>query len=337
METDTPYRADVATTNVVRFEVTYDGPDVAAGTMDAYALGAAMQSLAEYIDASASLTYGAGASVTHEIEANFEAGSFSFLVLAATPEQVQAGFQLLHYVTSKEFFEILGLTGGGGVIGLIAFLRGRKPKELAASPGNQQVTVTTQDGQTTVVNAQVVNLYNNTIVRERVEGVVAPLLREGITEFRSREVGSETQLLVTQPEVGYFEPPAPEGETLQDKVSSEIIQVVSLNFDQGRKWRFRMADGSTFSSSLDEDFGLRVLRHEVTFGAGDALEADLHSVVTRDAAGPTRVQREIQKVTRHIPAKRLQLPFAFDVKAVPDQAIEADDKDQRRLPPPKGQ
>jgi ABC-type glycerol-3-phosphate transport system substrate-binding protein len=165
MEKDTPYREVPPRPNAIRLELTYDGPEVAAGTMDAYALGSAMQSLAEYIDASASLLYGAGTTVTHEVEAEFKQGSFTLFLTSLTPDQAEAAGNLLQYLTSKEFYEILGLTGGGGLFGLVRFLRGQKPAAVGTIPGTQQATVTNGSGQTTIVNAHTVNLYNNTTVR----------------------------------------------------------------------------------------------------------------------------------------------------------------------------
>jgi hypothetical protein len=314
--------------NEISFVVTYDGPGIVRGQMDPHALGPALLALAEFVDASASLTYGAGYTVSTRISANFRRGSFAFLVLAQTPDQIPAGLGLLHAFTSKEFFEVLGLTGGGGLIALIRMLRGKKPLEVVPT-GGDRVRVTAQNGETTIVHAQTVHLYQNSTVRATIEGVVAPLKEEGITQFRSgEENGPES--VVEDPEVSFFEPPPPAGETLQDKVSTEIIQVISLNFQEGRKWHFRMPDQSTFNSPLDSNFATRVLRHEVVFGAGDALEVELRTIVTRDDTGRIRAEREITKVIRLIPAPKLQLPFVFESPGV------ALDEPRRNLQLPPG-
>ena len=289
----------------VQFTITYDGPDVEAGRMDAQVLGSAMLSMSQLIESSAALTFGSSTRVDVEVAADFKRGSFSFGVV--TSANLDIGRQILQSINMGHLLAILGITGGGGLIALIKWLKGRQPRSVEPAPDGTNVRVTTADGDSTVVNGQTIVLANNSTVRVHLDGVVTPLKRDGITEFRSGR-GTNAETVIHEDEVELFEPPPIKGEKLQDKVSPEIVQIESISFLPDRKWRFRLADGTGFYSTLDDDFAKRVLHHSVLFGAGDALEVDLRTIVVRDETGNLRAEREIVRVLRHLPApKQLSL------------------------------
>jgi hypothetical protein len=304
----------------VRFVITYDGADLEAGRMDARQLGEVMIEIAGVIDASAGVTFGSGIRIDTEIDAEFKGGSFSIYVIAAAiPDAVN---QLVQSMTMKDLLELIGLTGGGGLIGLLKFLRKREPKSIEAT-GDGQMVITTEDGDVTQVRAGTVVLLQNSNVRLHLDGVVSPLKGDGVNEFRSgMEDGPKA--VVLSPEAEYFDPPDAEGEQLQDRVSEEIVQLVGLQFLEGRKWRFRMPDGTMFTSGIDDDFTERVLTHDIEFGAGDALVVMLRTIVVRDTYGVLRANREIVRVLDRIPAPKIQLALQLDDKRR---------REQQRLPP----
>lgn len=271
-----------------------------------------MISLSQLINASASLTLGAGTAVQTEIAADFRHGSFSFLAITAGPDVARQAAHLLSTMTMKDLLEVLGLTGGGGgLIGLILWLR--KRRIASVTPVNDdKVTITANDGQSTVVHAQTVVLFQNSSVRLNLDGIVAPLRADGMTELRAGRPGEQVAV-VPADAVDFFEPPVAVGETLQDKVSTEIVQVDTLSLlSPGRKWRFVLPDGTGFSSALDAEFAKRVRSHDVVFGAGDALEVQMRTVVTRDPFGTLHAQRSIEAINSMIPAPKLQIPLDFD-------------------------
>ena len=242
---------------------------------------------------------GAGVSVRTEIAADFRRGSFAFLV-SASVEHADGVSRLLGTVTMSDVLHFLGLTGGGGVIGLLGWLRGRKVAKVEQLPDNQ-ARVIAQDGAATVVHGGTVLLFNNSTVRLHLDGVVDPLRRDGITELRIGQEG-QTSAVVPSESVDSFEPPIPEGELLQDRESREFVQLVTVQLLPGRKWKLRLADGTTFGSALDSAYERRVATHSVVFGAGDSFEVDLRTVVTRTPDGQLHAKREVSRVVRHIPA-----------------------------------
>lgn len=282
-----------------QFTITYDGPGVVPGRMNAAQLGGAMLSMAQLIEASAALTFGATTKIGVDVTADFKRSSFSYQLIAYLSSDL--GPQVIQSIDMGHLLAIIGITGGGGLIGLIRFLRHRKPKEVSRV-NSDNVEVKTEDGDSYVVNARTVNLFNNSTILLHMNGAVAPLRQEGISELRTGRDRPET--IIRADEVEYFEPMAGEGETLQDRTATEIVQVVGPKFLPGRKWELRLVDGTPFNSSLDDEYSGHVLHHDVEFGAGDALEVEMRTVVTREASGPLRARREVVRVIRKIPAPR---------------------------------
>ncbi len=284
-------------TGEVQFTITYDGPDLESGRMDAKDLAPAMLSMANLLEDSASVTYGPTVGIRMEVKSDFRTGSFSFDVVAASDQLSKAVFDPT--VNIQTLLMFLGISGTGGLIGLVRWFRGRKLKSIEPTTNSSQnVQVTAEDGDSTIVNAKVVNLFQNSTVRFDLQGVVEPLEKEGITEFRTGR--DRTEAVVRKEEVAFFEAPPPSGEILQDKVSEEIVELVAVSFRRANKWRFARPDGTIFSSHVDRTFMERVHKHLERFGEGDLLLVDLHVVVSREAGG-LRGSYDIVKIKRRIP------------------------------------
>jgi hypothetical protein len=288
-----------------RFTITYDGPALAAGQMNAQVLGAAMLSMAQLVETSTALIMGATTDVKVDVVADFKSGSFSYQLVTAALTNPDIIEQVRQSITMGHVLAVLGITGGGGLFGFIRFLNRRKIKSVERHEGDN-VRVTTEDGDSTVIHADTINLFNNSTIRVELNGVVKPLREEGITELRTGRTKIETRVRADEAEL--FEPPELEGEVLQDKTTTEYVSVVGPKLLPGRRWEFQLPDGTAFTSSVDEDFTKRVMDHLVGFFAGDALEVELRTVTTRDPSGRLRARREIVKVIRKVEApKQLDL------------------------------
>src|SRR5687767_795706 len=126
------------------FTVTYDGPELEGGRMDAATLGAAMVAMANLVEHSTSLLYGSSTPVTVEIAADFESGSFSFHALAAVADSLNVGKQIVESVNMNHVLAVLGITGGGGLIAFIKWLGNRKVTQTTPLPGTGNVSVSTE-------------------------------------------------------------------------------------------------------------------------------------------------------------------------------------------------
>lgn len=278
--------------------------------MDAAVLGGAMIAMARLVEHSTAILYGSTAPINVEVAADFETGSFSFQVVTTTPDIAAVVNNVLGSIDMDHVLTVLGITGGGGgLIQLVRWLYKRgKVKEIAPIPGSNNVEVKTEDGNSTVVHADTVNLFQNSVVLVDLHGVVAPLEREGINEFRVG-AGRVAETTVRDDDLQAFEPPAPMGEILQEKDSDEIIQLDTVHLLRPGKWQFRLPDGTYFSSRLTPEVRAQIPQG-VKFGAGDAFLATVHLVVTRDASGIMSAKREIVKIVKYLPAPR-QLNFGL--------------------------
>ena len=141
-----------------------------------------------------------------------------------------------------------------------------KIESITQTQQGAQITVTT--GETITVHIGTVNLFQNSTIRQDLQGVIKPLEKEGITEFRAGK-GSDEAVRVEQDEVVYFDPPAPKEEVFEDRISEEHVQIVTLSFQETNKWRFTQGDDGFFAAITDEEFVRKTRLHLITFGKGD--------------------------------------------------------------------
>lgn len=76
---------------------------------------------------------------------------------------------------------ILGFAGGGGVIGLLRTLRGRRPHRI--EPIGQFTKIRITETEYTEIDEKVLSVWRSKAVRTSLQKVVAPLGQEGITSF----------------------------------------------------------------------------------------------------------------------------------------------------------
>jgi hypothetical protein len=287
------------TATETQFTITYDGPALGSGRMEIRQLAPAMMGMADLVERSAGVLYGPTAGVSIEVAADFKRSSFSFDVVAIVLAVAsQVGFDINTLLT------LIGIDGGG-LIGLLRWRRGRPVASIERVEGDSY-QVTTDDGDTIIVNGGTVNLYRNSVVRYALAATVEPLKAEGVEELRLGR-GRRAEVVITADEIPYFDAPAEGEEVLQDRVSREFLEIVGLSFNPNNVWRFRMPDGTTFTSPVSHDrvFWRQVEQREIQFADGDVLEVDLHARVTRDAStGDLRADRRIVRVVRLIPAPR---------------------------------
>jgi hypothetical protein len=303
----------------VKFTVTYDGPEVARGRMDARDLAPAMLSMAKLVDHAASITYGTTAAIRVEVDADFRRGSFSYEIIA---KAIELGNTLLQNLSISDLLAIVGLTGGG-LIALVKGARGRRP--VAVERRGENTTLVFRDGENITVNVNIAQLFLNRTVREDLDGVIAPLRKPGITEFRAG-VDDTTAVTVGRDEIEYFEPPPSDDEKVWENETTELVEVLSVSFKASNKWRVALAGDTPFPALiLDETFLERVRRHEVTFGNGDALKVRLYTRVVRSPTGEFKRYREIREVLDHLTPPPGQFDMFADSRP-PDSPYLDDDE-----------
>lgn len=281
----------------VKVVVVYGGPAVNAGRMDARELAPAMLATAHLFEHTASLLYGSASGVKIEVNADFQRGSFAYELVARALEVTST---LMGNLSISDVVAV-----GALAIGTVRWLRGRTPARIDRGP--EQATIIMHEGDSITVNIQVAQVIMNTTIRADLEGIVEPLKRPGIDDFRLESGVAPTQTVVRD-EVDYFRAPTVADELLLDEEVTDVVQVVAPYFAPGHKWEFALAGGERFWARIaDGKFLKAVARHEVSFGAGDALKVRMKFRVTRTADGAFDRAREIIEVLEIIPPRNDQI------------------------------
>ena len=81
-----------------------------------------------------------------------------------------------------------------------------------------------------------------------------------------------------------------------------------LSFKAENKWVFSDGSGGTINASIqDEEFWLKMDRHEVTFGKGDNLKVLISTKTFQSAKGKIETEHTIIKVLEIIPPPQMKL------------------------------
>jgi len=195
------------------------------------------------------------------------------------------------------------VVGGGG---LFWFIKRRGTKEIAAeepAPEPGHVRLTLEDGTVIEVSAQVLQLYDNITIRRKARQVVAPLHSEGVELVRFEpSTPVDAGVTVEKEDLPAYELPAV-GEALLDHETEMILEIVSVSFPEGSKWRF--TDGAkTFHAALDDEAFLERIESGVeAFRKGDMLRCRMRIIQTQRADGLHSEYRVVE-VLEHIPRAR---------------------------------
>lgn len=267
----------------VHFSIKYDGPALAHHQMDVRELAPALIALSELLEHANKAAFPDADNVRVEVQGNFKAGSFG-IDLIAVQSPVQQIVSLLSGPESTAAANLSGILSGlglligagGGLIGLIKWLRGRKPSKI--SPLGDKVIFELTDVETKEtfeVDLITGKLYQSRVVRQSLAKVVKPLERPGIEVFACGKDG-KTEAAVTSDERAWFDMAASEAEVVSVTVRENVVlEIESAVFKDDNKWRFHDGAASFFAEIADIEFIKRVNAGEKRFGKKDVLIADL--------------------------------------------------------------
>ena len=294
------------------FSLIFDGAAVENGEIDLKDLAPSVMALGELIQAANTELNGDRARIAVKLQAT-KKGSFEVNLTLVQSFSTQALSLLDSLAGHKEgiaaanaladvIFKIGGgaVAVGGGFFALIKWLRNRKPDKIENKGGDTHIYI---GDNVFITNPQAVALAENLQVREQARNLVAVLLNDGIDEISTR-LGSKERLTIKKEDVHYFDMPDVEEETLEDTERKVFLQIDSLSFKEGNKWR--MTDGGEpfYAELKDVDFLNQIAADEVSFSKNDYLHCLVHERQIRTSKGQLKKERTIIRVIEHKPGLR---------------------------------
>lgn len=166
------------------FAVEYEGPVLADGSMPVAELAPALIALGEVFVAASRVAYPEREPVALKIRAT-DQGSFLVQLAIHSPDTWDKIVDLLSSPTVDALSNVkeLVIGTGIGVVLLIKRVRNRRIEARAPLEAGR-IQVTLSDGTIIDVPAEVLSLYDNLAVREKVRQVVAPVERSGVERVR---------------------------------------------------------------------------------------------------------------------------------------------------------
>jgi len=288
--------------------LTYDGPALAAHTMDVRQLAPALLAFGDMAEEAARTLWGEQMSVKVEVRASFRTGSFG-IDLAVATNLAQQLMDWLRGETATAMVNGVTLIGAiGGLMGTLKWLKGRRPRSVEiTSEGKRRLVC--EDGEALIVEEHTVMLLRSLRVREHLWQVVAPVEREGIdTVMLSAD--SRIDVMVTREEAAWFLPPAAAETVVHEDERTMAFSIVSLSFKEGNKWRLSDGNVTVFVEVADQDFLSRVDRNLVRFAKGDLLIGRTRITQRLLPDGNLRTDYTLLSVQEHRPGTpQLDLPI----------------------------
>lgn len=291
--------------------VTYGGPGLDDGRMEARQLAGAILALADLFQEAGELIEPNAPPISVEIQAT-DRGSFMIQMVLVQPDIVDAAVQLFNSEPATALLNLRTLIiggGGTGLFGLLKWARGRRiarqePASQPPTPG--YVSLTMEDGDSAVFPAEVLTLYRSTTIRKKVEEVVAPLKASGVESMKFQASRTtEVTLELGSAEADHFAAREDEPEPIGGiQRMTRVASIASLAFSEGNKWRLHDGNSAFWVSIEDQDFLARVDAGELRFGKGDYLQCEIEVQQTRTADGKLNTENRVTRVLQHIPADR---------------------------------
>ncbi len=187
--------------------------------------------------------------------------------------------------------EILGI--GGGVIGLILWLKNRKIKKTERD--GDKITIVTEDGDRLETSKERLVLLGSRVIRERLKDLTAPLRKEGVTEITfSRD--KKTTCAIRREEREFFAVPEVAEEDILNEEIKCVYTILAPDFEEGNKWRVSDGSKDLYVSFEDQDFIARVQSKEISFRKEDMLICNVHMRQFTGVDGKFKTTYTVKKV-----------------------------------------
>ncbi|MDO0944650.1 hypothetical protein [Chromohalobacter israelensis] len=313
-----------AADDMMRFHLVYDGPALEEHRMDVRALAPALLAVGDLVERSNEILNGDQAKVSVNVHASFKTGSFG--IDLDTAQSLWGRVQDLmssHPVASiSTLCTLLGLSAKDavkGVVAVVLWIRGRTITKV--EPLEDGIVRLYIDNDYLDTEERVIRLVQDYKVRKALEGMIyEPLDQDGIDSVSVMpRKGAEPVMHIERNEASYFRAPPPEDVLLDDDTYVANLQVVTVAFQDGNKWRFSEGGGGNayFATVLDEGFIKRVQLNQENFAKDDIIRARVRRLQRITPQG-LRADYEILEVLDHRSASP-KVQFGIDFSGQDNQ------------------
>ena len=303
-------------TNTVHFIIKFDGPALENHQIDVREFNPAFIALSNLLQVANKVVFPDSSTFRIHVKGNFKDGTFGVNLITT---QIVTDWIIATLTRSpistisnlNAILEAIGLIGGSGygLIGLLKWLRGRKPTSIQISD-NQYIfeVIESNFSETFAVDFITGKLYQSRLVRKELALVVKPLERDGIHLFASGKDG-KTSEVIEKEDMPCFEFAESDVEIISDIITKHILlQIESAVFKDQNKWRFNDGTCSFFGEIADLEFIQEINNGKERFGKGDVLNVDLRRTQIISEKG---LKTDYQIVCVHEHRAPLQQKFGF--------------------------
>lgn len=303
---------DVVGEMAERFYVIYDGWALEHHLMDVRDLAPAMIAVNDLLSNANKALNGDKADLNLKVNASFRAGSFGMELhtvvhFLSQIRDMFASDNASAISNAWTILEIVGFVGSAGLIGLIRFLKGKKPTKIIDEDGRLKVYLNETEYYET--DGKVVKLYKNRTIVSDLNKMLEPLEKDGIDSFFVSRTGDkkDADLAIDESELTYFEYQEIEND-LSENITETFVQIEAAVFKDNNKWKFDNGGSPINAAILDEEFLRKIDAGELRFGKGDLLKVRLKTIQTF-AHGKLKTEFQVIEVLEHKIVKQGHLEF----------------------------
>lgn len=279
--------------NEAIINLTYEGPSLGEGEMNAVDLGNAISSFGQ-------LLFESNKILNKNTELSIKVKSIKRgSVLVDFLLNFGHGDLVISLLNSKEtnaaihLCEILGFVGTFGLFPLLKMLERRTVKKIIESESFYVLHLSSDEE--IQVEKKLFSLYSNSLVRNSIENLVFPLKREGVTSLKIKSALNIFE--IPKNELFFYEVGSS-----KEKISSNLdiawLVLDTVNFSGG-KWKVLKDKQPIFVSIEDRAFNKKIENGEENFRNGDMLKVNLSSEYYITDTG-LKIEYVIVEVLQHV-------------------------------------
>ncbi|MFG0494892.1 hypothetical protein [Raoultella sp. zjy_5] len=275
---------------VTELEIAYGGEAYSDNEIDAKTLGEALTSLSGLIENAEKILHGEAAEPQVNIKA-IQEGSFTLFVTV---------------LGSLSTLQLLGFSaaagaGAGSLMGVLEWLRGRKPQEIIIDAANNRATLVVDDERINCSN-DIQKLVTSPIIRNEISKLIyQPLQTESESVFRIKNADSVEVLTIQQHESVAFKPVR---HTVEQRIHEEALTInvkfSKLSFTSNSGWKMVLPDGDEVAVKMeDAAFLERVNNNQASFSKDDLFVVNVTKIVKETNGNFGNPTYTITQVVRH--------------------------------------